>query len=63
MANAQDPVSRLRHDLANPLAALMIETQLLLQQTDHLDPDTVTALREIEKQARRIRDVLQASAK
>lgn len=63
MASAQDPVARLRHDLANPLAALLIETQMLLQQTDRLDPDTVTSLREIEKQARRIRDLLQASAK
>lgn len=63
MTSGPDPVSRLRHDLANPLAALLIETQMLLQQTDRLDPDTVTSLREIEKQARRIRDVLQASAK
>lgn len=59
--DAPDPIARLRHDLSNPLAALMIEAQLLLQNADRLDAETLTGLREIEKQARRIRDMLQAT--
>jgi signal transduction histidine kinase len=54
-------VRKLRHDLANPLAALLTETQLLLLNTATLDPETVRALREIEALARRMKDVLAAS--
>jgi len=61
MSDPPDLLARLRHDLSNPLAALMIETQLLLQHPDRLDAETLTGLREIEKQARRIRDMLQAT--
>jgi signal transduction histidine kinase len=54
----QDPIRRLRHDLANPLAALLAETQLLLLNEAELSPDTVVGLREIESLARRIREIL-----
>jgi hypothetical protein len=56
-----DPVRRLRHDLANPLAALLAETQLLLLGANRLDSETVDALREMEALARRMRDILAAS--
>jgi signal transduction histidine kinase len=59
---ADDPVRRLRHDLANPLAAILAEAQLLLLNTERYDEETVTALREIEKLARRMRDLLQQQA-
>jgi hypothetical protein len=56
-----DPIRRLRHDVANPLAALLAETQLLLLNANRLDPETVDSLHEIEALARRMRDILAAS--
>jgi len=56
-----DPVRQLRHDLSNPLAALLAEAQLLLLNANRLDTDTVDSLREIEGLARRMRDILAAS--
>lgn len=58
---AVDPLRRLRHDLANPLAALLAETQLLLLNANRLDAETVESLREIEALSRRMRDILAAS--
>ncbi|OGU04356.1 MAG: hypothetical protein A2W29_05820 [Gemmatimonadetes bacterium RBG_16_66_8] len=58
-APASDPIRRLRHDLANPLAAIMAEVQLMLLNADRYDEETATSLREIEKLARRMRDLLQ----
>ena len=55
-----DRIRKLRHDLSNPLAAILAETQLLLLGEDTLDKETVTSLREIEALARRMRDMLQA---
>lgn len=55
----EDPLRKLRHDLANPLSAILAEAQLLLLNTDTLDPEVVTSLREIERLARRMRDMLQ----
>jgi len=55
---ADDPLRKLRHDLANPLAALLTETQILLLNEARLDDDTITGLREIESIARHMRDVL-----
>jgi signal transduction histidine kinase len=56
-----DPIRKLRHDLANPLAAILAETQLLLLNEADLDPETVEGLREIEALARRMREMLQAT--
>ena len=53
-----DRVRKLRHDLANPLSALLAETQLLLLNETKLDPETVTSLREIEALAIRMRVLL-----
>jgi len=58
MDDGQDTVRRLRHDLANPLAALLAETQLMLLNEAELSPETVAGLREIEALARRMRDLL-----
>jgi hypothetical protein len=51
-------LSKLRHDISNPLAALLAETQLLLLNPEQLQPETVTSLREIESLAMRMRTIL-----
>lgn len=56
-----DRFRKFKHDLANPLAALLAETQLVLLREDQLDPETVTSLREIESLARRMRTLIQES--
>ena len=52
-------IRKLRHDLANPLAAILAETQMMLLSADQYDEETVTSLKEIEKLARRMRTILQ----
>lgn len=61
MTADQDEIRRLRHDIANPLAALLAETQLLLLNEASLDAETAEGLREIEALARRMRDILQST--
>jgi signal transduction histidine kinase len=51
-------LSRLRHDLSNPLSALLAETQLLLLNESHIDGETLKGLREIEALAIRMRTML-----
>jgi signal transduction histidine kinase len=51
-------LSKLRHDLSNPLSALLAETQLLLLNGSRIDPETLTGLREIEALAIRMRGML-----
>lgn len=53
--------AKLRHDLSNPLSALLAETQLLLLNTSSLDADTAASLREIEALAIRMRAILRES--
>lgn len=53
-----DRVSKLRHDLSNPLSALLAETQLLLLNQAQIDPETVAGLKEIEGLAIRMRTLL-----
>jgi signal transduction histidine kinase len=61
MAESETEVIRkLRHDLANPLAAILAEAQLMLLNEAELDAETVEGLREIEALARRMREMLQA---
>lgn len=60
MADALDPIARLRHDLSNPLSAVLAETQLLLLAPEKYDADTITSLKQIESLARRMRQILQA---
>ena len=54
-------IHKLRHDLSNPLAALLAETQLLLLNESRLDQETLTSLREIESLAVRIRAILRGN--
>jgi hypothetical protein len=53
-----DRLSKLRHDLSNPLSALLAETQLLLLNETQIDPVVVTGLKEIEALAIRMRTML-----
>ncbi len=57
----QDFIRKLRHDLSNPLAAILAEAQLLLLNEASLDPETVEGLHEIEALARRMREMLAAT--
>ena len=59
MTEDQDRLRKLRHDIANPLAAILAEAQLTLLRSAELDAETVASLREIESSVRRIRDLLQ----
>ena len=56
--NDSERLSRLRHDLSNPLSALLAETQLLLLNESRIDPATLASLREIEALAIRMRTML-----
>lgn len=58
MSEPADPTSRLRHDLANPLGALLTETQMALFDRDTLPPETVATLERIEQLALRLRTIL-----
>ncbi len=53
-----DRFHKLRHDLSNPLSALLAETQLLLLNESKLDPETLSSLREIEAMAVRMRGIM-----
>ena len=59
MAQAHDSLAQLRHDLANPLAAILAETQLLLLTPEKFDTETVVSLKQIEELARKMRQLLQ----
>ena len=54
----RERLSKFRHDLSNPLSALLAETQLLLLNGSSLDPETLRGLREIEALAIRMRAML-----
>jgi hypothetical protein len=56
------PISRLVHDLANPLSAVLAEVQLLLLDPEGFTPDTLASLRAIEAAALRMRVVLRESS-
>lgn len=53
-----DPMQQLRHDLSNPLAALLAEAQLLLLNESKVDSETLQSIREIEALAIRMRNIL-----
>ena len=56
----EDRLAKLRHDLSNPLSAILAETQLLLLNQDKYDEETVSTLKQIEALARRMREILQS---
>lgn len=49
---------RLRHDLSNPLSALLAEVQLLLLSEEAMDAELVAGLRRIEALSIRMRTLL-----
>ncbi|MGE5232441.1 MAG: hypothetical protein ACM3NS_11910 [Deltaproteobacteria bacterium] len=53
-----DRLAKLRHDLSNPLSALLAEVQLMLLNEGRYDAETLDGLREIEKLAIRMRTLL-----
>ncbi|HVH67943.1 MAG TPA: hypothetical protein VM716_08755 [Gemmatimonadales bacterium] len=55
-----DPIRKLRHDLSNPLAAILAETQILLLNADNYDGETVASLKQIESLSRKMRGILEA---
>ena len=59
MADARPDLSKLRHDLSNPLAAVLAETQLLLLTPEKFDEETLSGLKQIEDLARKMRQILQ----
>ena len=61
MADARDRLHTLRHDLSNPLAAILAETQLLLLTPEKYDVETVSSLKQIEMLSRKMRQIIEAS--
>ena len=59
MTVESEQLRKLRHDLANPLAALLAETQLLLLGADTLSEEVVAGLKQIETLARQMRHIIQ----
>ena len=53
-----DRLRKLRHDIANPLAALLAEVQLLLLNAEKIDPETLASLKEVERMALKMREIL-----
>lgn len=58
MTDSDQRFARLRHDLANPLSAILAETQLLLLDAGRLDEETRRALKTIEEMALKMREML-----
>lgn len=59
MADSKVTLSQLRHDLSNPLSAILAETQLLLLAAEKFDEETLAGLKQIENLARQMRQMLQ----
>jgi len=57
MSDTERTIQQLRHDLANPLGAILAEAQLLLRQ-GNLAPEVIAAVAAIEAQALRAREIL-----
>ena len=53
-------MAKLRHDLSNPLAAILAEAQLLLLAPEKYDEETLAGLKQIEDLARKMRQMLQS---
>jgi len=60
MADSRAALLKLRHDLANPLSAILAETQILLLSPEKFDEETLSGLKQIEDLARKMRQMLQA---
>ena len=55
----EERLRKLRHDLSNPLSAILAEAQLLLM-SQSLDNEVEESVRGIEQLSRRMRDILRA---
>ena len=56
-ASADDRMRKLRHDLSNPLSAILAEAQLLLLE-ESLDDQAAQSMREIERLSHQMREIL-----
>ena len=56
--DSPDRLAKLRHDLSNPLGAILAEAQLLLLDEDRLSPATAASIRTIEALSLRMRALL-----
>lgn len=61
MAGPDERIRKLRHDLSNPLSAVLAEAQLQLLTPGRLPVEAANAFREIERLAQRMRDILQST--
>ena len=61
MSDGEERLRKLRHDIANPLSAILAEAQLLLLSPEKLDAETLESLKRIEALVRRSRDLLNQS--
>jgi len=59
-ADSRAALAKLRHDLSNPLSAILAETQILLLTPEKFDEETLSSLKQIEDLARKMRQMLQA---
>lgn len=59
-ADTRAALLKLRHDLSNPLSAILAETQILLLTPEKFDEETLSSLKQIEDLARKMRQMLQA---
>ena len=60
MADARATMLKVRHDLSNPLSAILAETQILLLTPEKFDEETLSSLKQIEDLARKMRQMLLA---
>lgn len=60
MADTRAALLKFRHDLSNPLSAILAETQILLLTPEKFDEETLSSLKQIEDLARTMRQMLQA---
>jgi len=56
-------LSKAKHDLANPLSAILAETQLLMMRAEELAPDMLESLQAIESAALRMRIMIKELGK
>jgi K+-sensing histidine kinase KdpD len=60
MADPRAALLKVRHDLSNPLSAILAETQILLLTPEKFDEETLSSLKQIEDLARKMRQMLLA---
>jgi K+-sensing histidine kinase KdpD len=60
MADTRAALMKVRHDLSNPLSAILAETQILLLTPEKFDEETLSSLKQIEDLSRKMRQMLQA---